>query len=54
MMVDYTQLCQALTLQQLNSLERHFLKLLDYNVGVKAVRTAPRPCESARAGSCAA
>jgi len=36
MMVDYTQLCQALTLQQLNSLERHFLKLLDYNVGVKA------------------
>jgi len=36
MMVDYTQLCQALTLQQLNSLERHFLKLIDYNVGVKA------------------
>lgn len=34
--VDFTRLCPALTLRQLNRLERDFLQLLDYNVGVKA------------------
>ena len=36
LLVDFTPLCPALTLQQLNELERDFLRLLDYNVGVKA------------------
>jgi len=34
--VDFSRLCPALTLHQLNRLERDFLQLLDYNVGVKA------------------
>ena len=34
--VDFTPLCPELTLQGLNALERDFLRLLDYNVGVKA------------------
>ena len=34
--VDFTQLCPNLTIQQLNSIERNFLRLIDYNVGVKA------------------
>ena len=36
MNVDFTPLCPELTLQGLNRLERDFLRLLDYNVGVKA------------------
>ena len=34
--VDFTKLCPALTLQQLNQLEKQFLTLLDYNVGISA------------------
>jgi hypothetical protein len=36
MNVDFTGLCPELTLQQINKLERDFLTLLDYNVGVRA------------------
>ena len=36
MNVDFTPLCPELTLRQLNDLERDFLHLLDFNVGVKA------------------
>ena len=34
--VDFTLLCPTLNLKQLNALERNFLRLIDYNVGVKA------------------
>ena len=36
MNVDFTSLCPALTLQQLNDIEVQFLQLLDYNVCVSA------------------
>ena len=36
MNVDFTVLCPALTLQQLNYIEVQFLQLLDYNVCVSA------------------
>ena len=36
MNVDFTRLNVQLTLQQINQLERDFLRLIDFNVGVKA------------------
>ena len=34
--VDYTRLHADLTVKQINTLERDFLRLIDYNVGVKS------------------
>ena len=34
--VDWSKLCPLLTLQQLNQLEKQFLTLLDFNVGISA------------------
>ena len=36
MNLDFTSLCPALTLQQLNTIEVHFLQPIDYNVCVSA------------------
>ena len=34
--IDWSKLCPLLTLQQLNQLEKQFLTLLDFNVGISA------------------